>query len=296
MGVSTPPSVAQRQRKAAARRRGRASSTAPGWQRPLRRAAERFGVVIALLLLWQWWAVGNGSFFFPPPANIAERMYEIWFSEPASSLFLTDAFRADVVPSMLRALAGWTLGATVGITLGMVAGRWARARDYVDPPVNFLRALPKPAIVPMFLLVLGATDGMRVLLIAFGCVWPVLLNTMQGARAMDPVLQDTGRVFRISVPRQFVQIALPAAAPKISAGLRVTLSLSLILMVLSEWILADNGLGHFLIEAQHGYRLLDMWAALLLLALVGYSFNTAFLAAERRLLGWHAGATGRAAK
>ncbi|MBO9521412.1 MAG: ABC transporter permease subunit [Nocardioidaceae bacterium] len=260
--------------------------------RAARALVVKLGLVVALLALWQVLTVEAQNIFFPTPADIAVRMRELWFSGPAAHLFVTGGFTTDVVPSVARALAGWALGGLVGIAVGLVAGRWARAQGYVDPPVNFIRSLPKPAIVPLFLIVLGANDRMRIALIAFGCIWPVLLNTLQATRAVEPTLRDTGTAFGISLPRQFAMISLPAAAPRIAAGLRVSLGLALILMVLSEWSLTQHGLGNFLLTSQRSYQVLDMWAAVAMLGLLGYLLNLAFLALEKRLLAWHVGFTG----
>lgn len=247
----------------------------------------RLGPATGLLLLWQLVTTAGGWVFFPPPSRIFERVHQNWFSAPASSLFLTAEFWDDVVPSVGRALAGLAIATIIGITLGVIAGQWASAAAYIDPPVNFMRSLPKPAIVPIFLLVLGATDSMRIGLIAFGCIWPILLNTMQGVRSVDPAYRETATAFHIPTVVTFFRVILPAASPKIAAGIRVSLSLSLILMVLSEWMLAQNGLGYFLISAQRKFQVLDLWSAIVLLGLVGYALNVVFLAAERRLLGWH---------
>ena len=198
---------------------------------------------MSLLLVWQLVTVAGDWVFFPAPSKILIRVYQNWFSAPASSFFLTPAFWTDVVPSVGRALAGLAIAIVIGVALGVVAGQWVSAAAYIDPPVNFMRSLPKPAIVPIFLLVLGASDGMRIGLIAFGCIWPILLNTMQGVRSVDPSYRETAIAFHIPTVVTFFRVILPAASPKIAAGVRVSLSLALILMVLSEWMLAMDGLG-----------------------------------------------------
>lgn len=257
-----------------------------------RTVLDRAGLVAVLIIGWQVATAATGNIFFPPPVEILGHLRDLWFSAPARHFVVTEAFTADVLPSVARTLGGWLLGGLIGVVLGMIGGRWATAQGYVDPPVNFIRSLPKPAVVPLFLIVLGANDTMRVTLIAFGCIWPVLLNTLQATRSVDPTLRNTGKAFGISLPRQFVLISLPAAAPKIAAGFRVSLSLALILMVLSEWSLTQHGLGMFLLTAQRNYQLLDMWAALVLLGGIGYLLNVGFRALDRRLLAWHAGSTG----
>ncbi len=206
---------------------------------------------------------------------------------------MTPAVFNDVLPSFARALGGWALGGALGVAIGIVAGRYAAARGYIDPVVNYLRSIPKAALVPTFLIIFGAYDATRVIAIAASTIWLVLLNTMQGVRALDPVMRDTGRVFRIPALKQLTHIVIPAASPKILAGLRVTLSMSLIVMLVSEWVLTDNGLGYYLLDRQRNYDVTEMWAAFVLLALIGYGLNTAFLALERRLMRWHEGAHGR---
>lgn len=247
----------------------------------------RFGPAVALVGLWQLVTSLQGSIFFPTPVDIVQRAVGLWFSSPATSLFLTDAFWVDVVPSLVRALTGWLLAAFIGISLGLVAGQWVKAAGFIDPPVNFMRSLPKPAIVPVFLLVFGANDAMRVGLITFGCIWPVLLNTMQGVRSVDPSFRETATAYHIPAWKTFGRVVLPAASPKIFAGMRVSLSLSLILMVLSEWMLAENGLGYFLLDSQRRFQVLDLWAAIFLLGVIGYLLNVVFLIVERRFLRWH---------
>jgi ABC-type nitrate/sulfonate/bicarbonate transport system permease component len=210
-----------------------------------------------------------------------------------TSLFLTEAVWRDIVPSLGRALGGWALGAVLGIAVGVVAGRFERARGYIDPVVSFLRSIPKAALVPTFIIVFGASEVTRVVAIAASTIWLVLMNTMHGVRTIDPVMRDTGLVFKIPAWKQLTHIILPAAAPKIFAGLRVTLSLALKVMLIAEWLLTDYGLGFYLLDRQRNYDIAEMWSALFMLALLGYLLNMAFLAVERRLLRWHAGAHGR---
>ena len=239
---------------------------------------------VVLTLLWQVIASAVASPFFPPPSQIVTRAYELWFSAPT---IFTDAFWRDVVPSMGRALIGWLLAAAIGIIIGSIAGQWPRAAAFIDPPVNFIRSLPKPALVPIFLIILGGTDAMRLAFIIFGCTWPVLLNTMQSVRAIDSTYRETAKAFHVSPLKSYFRVLLPAAAPGIVAGMRVSLSLALILMVLSEWMLASTGLGFFLINAQRQFHLTDLWAGILVLGIAGYLLNVAFVAVERRVLRWH---------
>lgn len=266
----------------------RTSRNAGPTQDPLwLRWTTRWGLVIVLIACWQWISGVAGSIFFPTPVEIVQRMGKLWFSGSPSTLFLTELIKVDVLTSLGRAMGGWVIACVVGIALGLCIGQWPKVAAYVDPPVNYMRSLPKPAIIPIFLLVLGATDTMRVGFIAFGCLWPILLNTIQGVRSVDPLYREAARAYKISRLTTIFKVVLPAALPKIAAGMRIALSLALILMVLSELTFSENGLGHFLIESQRSYQTVNLWAAIVLLGLIGYGLNVGFVALEHKLLGWH---------
>jgi ABC-type nitrate/sulfonate/bicarbonate transport system permease component len=262
--------------------------------RTLQSAVIRFGLGFALIALWQYLAMRAGSVFFPPPSEIAKRAVELWFSGPPSRLFLGDEVFRDVLPSLGRLLAGWSLAVVFGITLGALIGRSQKASELVDPSLQFLRAIPGPALVPVFILLLGTESTMRIVLIAFGSVWPVLLNTIEGTRTVDPVQLDTASAFKLPRGARLFRIVLPAAMPKIFAGIRVSLSLAVILMVVSELVASTNGIGYRILNAQIMFMLTDMWCGIVLLAVIGYSLNALFLKVEDRVLDWHRGARGRA--
>jgi ABC-type nitrate/sulfonate/bicarbonate transport system permease component len=259
----------------------------------LARFATRWVVLVTLVALWQVAAVAGDSLFFPPPLEILERARSLWLSGPASSLFLTDAVFDDVVPSLARMLGGWLIVVVVGVGAGLVAGRSRAVAETIDPVVEFLRATPAPALIPVFIILFGTDTTMRVSLIAFGSLWPVLLNTMDGARGVDATQLATARAFGVPRRAQLLRIVLPAAAPKIFAGLRVSLGLALILMVVSELVASTNGIGHHIVQAQRVFALADMWAGILLLGVLGYVLNAALVAVEARILAWHRGARRR---
>jgi ABC-type nitrate/sulfonate/bicarbonate transport system permease component len=252
----------------------------------------RFGLGICLITLWQYYAMRAGSIFFPPPTEIARRAVELWFSGPPSRLFLGEQVFRDVVPSLLRLLAGWGLAVIFGIAFGTLIGRSQKISELLDPSLQFLRAVPGPALVPVFLLLLGTESTMRIVLIAFGSIWPILLNTIEGTRTVDPIQLDTASAFRLPRRARLFRIVLPAAMPKIFAGIRVSLSLAVILMVVSELVASTNGIGYRILNAQIMFLLTDMWCGIVLLAVIGYTLNVLFLKVEANVLNWHRGARG----
>lgn len=263
--------------------------------RALRFVAIRFGLGACLIALWQYFAMRAGSVFFPPPSQIATRAVELWFSGPASRVFLGDDVFHDVLPSLFRLLTGWGLAVILGIVFGTLIGRSQKVSQLLDPSLQFLRAIPGPALVPVFILLLGTESTMRIVLIAFGSIWPVLLNTIEGTRTVDPVQIDTALAFRLPRSARLLRIVLPAAMPKIFAGIRVSLALAVILMVVSELVASTNGIGYRILNSQIMFLLTDMWCGIVLLAIIGYTLNAMFLRVEHTVLSWHRGARGRSA-
>lgn len=239
----------------------------------------RAAVLLGALVVWQLVTLAVGNPYFPPPLRIAEAAVRLWPSEH---------FTADVLPSLLRVLGGWAAASALGIVAGVALGRSRVAADYFEYVFTFLRTLPPPLLVPVFMLIFGISTQMEVATIVFGTVWPVLLNAVDGARSVDPVMTDTARVFRFSRPRWIFGVVLPAAGPKIFAGLRVSLSIALILMVISEVVGSTSGIGYQLGTAQGAADLPGMWSWIALISLLGYLLNRGLLAVEHRVMAYRA--------
>ena len=129
--------------------------------------------------------------------------------------------------------------------------------------------------------------------IAFGTVWPILLNTIDGARSVDPVQMETARAFRLPGWQRLTRVIIPATMPRFFAGLRLSVSLALVLMVFAELAGSSNGLGYEMSNAESSFDMTWVWATIVLLALLGNLFNLLEQAMEHRMLGWHRGARGR---
>jgi ABC-type nitrate/sulfonate/bicarbonate transport system permease component len=258
----------------------------------IRSVVIRYGLGLLLVLLWQYAAMRASLIFFPPPLEILKRAAELWLSGPPSRLFLGDGVFSDILPSLMRLLGGWALAIAVGVPLGVLIGRSRIAADLTNPSLQFLRAIPGPALIPVFIILLGTEAMMRVTLIAFGSVWPILLNTIEGTRTVDPVQIDTAQAYRLPSHARLWRIVLPAALPKIFAGVRVSLALAVILMVVSELVASTNGIGYRIQNSQIMFLLTDMWCGIVLLALLGYTLNWLFLKVEDRALAWYHGARG----
>jgi len=238
-------------------------------------------VPIALLGLWAAWSASSDTFYFPPLTDIFEKFQETW---------LFDRVGSDVVPSLERLAFGYVIAVVVAVAVGIPLGMNPTLRAATSPIVEFLRAIPPPALLPFAIVVLGVGNSGKIFLIAFVCLWPVLLNTIDGVTGIDPTLNETARVYGVKGRDRLWRIILRAASPQIFAGMRTSLSLALILMVISEMVASTNGIGFFVLQSQRSFAIPEMWSGILLLGLLGYLLNVAFVLIERRVLAWHRGA------
>ncbi|GAC1655071.1 MAG: ABC transporter permease [Candidatus Dormibacteraceae bacterium] len=250
-------------------------------RRKLMPVAEGLAILALILTVWQVWAMSAQPppVYYPTPTRIATSAWVYWLSVGGLS--------RDVFPSLARVLEGWALAAVFGIAVGTAIGLFRRIGHFVDPVIQFMRALPPPVILPVFLILLGIGDGMKVAFIAFGVVWPILLNTVKGVRSVEPMQLETASAFRLTGLRRLGLLVLPAASPDIFAGLRISLSLALVLMVISEMIAAGSGIGFRILNSQATFNIAGMWAAIGVLALAGVAFNAFFSVLESQLLRWH---------
>jgi ABC-type nitrate/sulfonate/bicarbonate transport system permease component len=246
----------------------------------------RSAVLLPALALWETATRLAGSPFFPPPSAIVAAGARIWLTGPATHAFLSDPVFTDVLPSLTRVLGGWLLAAALGTALGIALGRSRTGMDYVGPLFAFARAVPPPTLIPVFLVLFGIGQSMQLATITFGALWPVLLNAADGARSLDPLQEETARSLRTPPLHRIALVVLPAALPKVFAGLRLSLAIAVILMVVSELVGAANGIGYQLLFAQRQFDFPVMWAWIMLLGLLGYGLNTLLLVCERRVLRW----------
>lgn len=249
-----------------------------------RRAARLRGVVISLLvpigLVVFWWIASavSTSPFYPPLQSILQTLVQDWFATRVLS---------DIVPSLARMFAGFAIAAVAGVGLGTLFGRLLALARAFNPVMQFGRALPATALVPVSIVLLGIGDIPKVALIAFVTFFPILLNTIDGVRNVDPVMEDVCRSFGLTRAQRFLNVQLPAAGPQILAGMRVALSVAFVMMVVTELVAATNGIGYVTLLAQQSFQISLMWSGMLLLGILGVLINGIFVAVEGRLLRWY---------
>jgi ABC-type nitrate/sulfonate/bicarbonate transport system permease component len=245
-----------------------------------RRIAITLALPVALFAAWWFASAGSQNFYFPSLQTILETFGKLWFSPQSMQ---------DIAPSLVRFSIGYSAAALLGVAIGIPVGTSRNLRNVLEPVLEFLRAIPPPVLVPVLILFAGLGNEMKALVIVFGCIWPVLLNTVAGVRALDEVLAEVVRSYRIGPFARFWYFILPGASPQIFTGLRQSLSIGIILMVISEMFAAQDGIGFALVQYQRSFAIPEMWSAIILLGIIGIVLSLIFRAFEAWTLGWYHG-------
>lgn len=235
-------------------------------------------IPVAAVLLWWFGSLNSTSPFYPPLKQILTTFKQTW---------LFSRVHSDVVPSLVRMFAGFGIAVVLGVGLGVLFGRMPLLHRAFNPALQFCRALPATALIPVSIALMGIASTPKISLIVFATVFPIMLNTIDGVRSVDQELEDVCRSYRMSRFQRVWHVQLPAASPQIIAGMRVAMSIAFVMMVITELVAATNGIGYVTLQAQQSFQVPLMWSGMLLLGLLGVVFNGAFVVVERRLLRWY---------
>lgn len=243
------------------------------------RGRTALGVIGAAGALAAWFLISasSGNAYFPALSAIIAEAREYW---------TTPEGLANIRASLTTLSAGLGTAVAVGVVVGLVIGQLPIVERMVSPTLEFARAIPSTALIPFAMMLFGVSPEMKIFLIALGCVWPVLLSTADGARRLDTTMLASVRAFNISGLQRQLYVVLPAVLPRVLVGIRIAIPLSLILMVTSEMVGAQQGLGFVITQAQATFQLLTMWSGILVLGILGFLMTFLYSMAERRLLRW----------
>jgi NitT/TauT family transport system permease protein len=238
----------------------------------------RAGFLLVILAAWQLAALG-GSLpdYLPGPIQIARDFI--------SALGSAELYE-HVGASLARSVPGFLIGGLAGVALGLAAGISPSFERMLSPAVFLTYPVPKIVMLPIFMLWFGIGDLSKILIIALACFYPMFINAYYGAKSTPRILVWSARNMGAGGWRLFRRVVVPAAAPMIFAGLRVSLALSFIVMFATEMINARSGLGFLIRAAESGLRFDLMYVSLFSIAILGYAGDRLLRLARHRVLAW----------
>ncbi len=244
------------------------------------RAILRYYPVALIFVLWEVCSrIGLlDPIFVPPLSEVLRTLYE--------ELFVTHDLLVHMGYSFARAGVGFGLAAVVGIVVGILMGRFRPVENFVDPLISAIFPTPKLAIFPLMMVFLGIGDASKVALIFLGCFFPIVISTYTGVKNVDKYFIWNARTKGANHRQVLWTVVFPAAMPFVFAGLRVATSTAFLLIVASELIAANEGLGYLIIYAQRTFNPTLMFSGVLMVASMGFIVDRLLLALGRWLFAW----------
>lgn len=213
----------------------------------------------------------------PPPSDVFPAVVEY---------FTSGVIWEHLGASVKRAGMGFGLACVIGLPLGVLIG-WFQIFDRVfGPVIEVLRQLPPLALYPAMIILFGLGTRSQVGIVLWASIWPIMLNTISGTRQADPLLVKAAKSLGCSHLQMFTKVVLPSAVPTIATGLRLGGSYAFLVLVAAEMIGANSGIGFLIINRQYNFRIPEMYAAIVILAVLGLFLNYALVAFERRMTRW----------
>jgi ABC-type nitrate/sulfonate/bicarbonate transport system permease component len=248
-----------------------------------RALAWRLGAVLAFLALW---SLLSGAvvvltlfnpIFLPGPWLVLGSVLD---------MAVRGQLWIHLAATLERVALGFGAGAALGVALGLAAGHLSPVRNVVEPIVELLRPIPPLAMLPMFIVWVGIGEVSKVGFITYATFFPIFLTTVTGVRQIDPVLLRAAQSLGARGVGLFTRVILPAALPDILTGLRLGVALAFFVIVISEFIGAEHGLGYLINDGRNFFLVPQMLGAAVVLGLLGYAGNGLVRLLERRLTRW----------
>lgn len=246
----------------------------------LNRWAQTWAGVLVVLVLFEALARSGvlSHHYFPPVSE----MFAVLFRQLGTISFWTE---------VSNTLQGWGIGLGIaiglGIPIGIAVGSSRKLYRAVRALIEFLRPIPPVALIPLAILIYGTGLTSKVFLTAFAAFWFVLIQTIYGARDIDPLARDTARAFGVGRLERLARVDLPSAVPYIATGVRLASTVALILAITAELVIGAPGLGQAINTARAGGATALMYALTIATGFLGWGLNTLFSQLQRRVLHWH---------
>lgn len=236
---------------------------------------------IGLIVLWQL-AIQAGlgdRRFVPAPSDIAERFY---------LLCVSGELPWDTVVTLWRIIAGFLLGSIPGVALGLAMAMWRSVRIVIDPLIAALFPIPKLALMPLILLAFGFGETSKIVVVAIGAFFPVIVNAYAGAANIEKIYIDVARNYGASPRIMFTRVVFFGALPLIFAGLRVALAISFIIATAVEFVASKSGIGYLIWSSWELLQVDAMFVGIVTIGILGVITSTLFIELERLVIPWKA--------
>jgi len=240
--------------------------------------------IVPLLLVVMLWQAASMSGLLP--AAVLPSFFAVVVA--LLSLVKSGQIFPHTAASFLRAGTGLLIGTVCGTAVGLAMARFRPVQRAVEPILLSIYPVPKPALIPLFMVWLGIGDLSKITVIALSCLVPVMVSAFNGARSVDEILLWSARARGTTEYRLWWRVVLPAALPQVATGVRAAIAIALIVMVSSEFISAEHGLGYLIFTYGGVGADNAMMAVVLYLTAIGFLIDRAYVAGLRRLMAWHA--------
>ncbi len=265
--------------------------------KPWRELGVGLVLPVAVIAIWQAAAMLDwvNPQILPSPLAVVQKWvaYLLPLQPHTEGSWLAWAFSGelivDSIGSMYRVLAGFGIGAGLALPLGLAMGASPRVYAWCNPLVQLLRPIPPIAYIPLSILWFGLGNPPAVFLIALGAFFPVLMNTIAGVRQVDGIYLRAARNLGASGSTMFLRVILPAAVPYILSGVRIGIGTAFIVVIVSEMIAVNNGLGFRILEAREYFWSDKIIAGMITIGMLGLAIDTAMNRLNNYLLRWHRG-------
>ncbi|WP_256757743.1 ABC transporter permease [Cohnella sp. WQ 127256] len=247
--------------------------------RTIARPFAGFWLPALIVIVWQWLSYAGvlNRTLAPSPYRVA---IEFW------DLLISGTLLHHLRISTIRAMAGFGLGAAVGLVLGVAVGFLRPVEKSIDPSFQMLRTIPHLAITPLFVLWFGIGETSKVLLIALGAFFPLYINTFLGIRSADKKLFEVTRVLNFSIWKQITRLIIPSALPNILLGVRLSMGVSWLGLVVAEMMGSSAGIGFMINDARQYSQTTVVYVGILIFAVVGKLSDSLVRLLERHWLKW----------
>ncbi len=234
--------------------------------------------IFIMLLIWELMSLFLNRLFLPSPWAVLNSLLVVVH---------TSELYKDIWVTFNRTLIGLSLGTVVGVFAGTMLGSFRPLYQTLRLPMDFIRSIPATALFPLFIVLFGLGDIVKIFVAAWAACLIVVINTLYGFQNISHTRQLMGKLKKFSFLKNIRLIIIPSTLPYIAAGVRISLSFALIVELVAEMFLgSENGLGHRIFAASSVLAMEEVYTSILLIGLLGYILNSLMLLIEHKIIHW----------